>query len=117
MLRVPYFAGDTELDQLGKIFAALGTPNLQQWADHDKLPGYVEFEYTPAPSKADLFRGASAGALDLLTKMLEFDPKKRISANDVRLVLLLSMFYGRVTAPNNHLVAELRFCFFSTRAL
>jgi cyclin-dependent kinase 7 len=31
MLRVPYFAGDTDIEQLSKIVAALGTPTEQQW--------------------------------------------------------------------------------------
>lgn len=31
MLRTPYFPGDTDIDQLSKIFAALGTPTEEQW--------------------------------------------------------------------------------------
>ena len=31
MLRTPYFAGDTDIDQLAKIFAALGTPTEEKW--------------------------------------------------------------------------------------
>ena len=31
MLRVPYFAGESDIDQLGKIFAALGTPTEANW--------------------------------------------------------------------------------------
>ncbi|KAL6059287.1 Cyclin-dependent kinase D-2, variant 2 [Balamuthia mandrillaris] len=31
MLRRPYFPGDSEIDQLGKIFAALGTPTEEIW--------------------------------------------------------------------------------------
>ncbi len=31
MLRVPYFAGDNDLEQLSKIFAALGTPTEETW--------------------------------------------------------------------------------------
>jgi serine/threonine protein kinase len=31
MLRTPYFAGDSDLDQLKKIFQALGTPTEDDW--------------------------------------------------------------------------------------
>lgn len=31
MLRTPYFPGENDIDQLGKIFAALGTPTEEQW--------------------------------------------------------------------------------------
>ena len=31
MLRVPYFAAESELDQLSKIFEALGTPTEKDW--------------------------------------------------------------------------------------
>lgn len=31
LLRKPWLPGTTEVDQLGKIFAALGTPNEQNW--------------------------------------------------------------------------------------
>ena len=31
MLRTPYFPGTSDLDQLGKIFAALGTPTEETW--------------------------------------------------------------------------------------
>ncbi len=31
MLRNPYFPGDSDIDQLAKIFAALGTPTEEIW--------------------------------------------------------------------------------------
>ena len=39
LLRVPFVAGDTDLDQLAKIFQALGTPTQETWPDHTTLPG------------------------------------------------------------------------------
>jgi cyclin-dependent kinase 7 len=32
LLRVPFLPGDTDLDQLTKIFQALGTPTEESWA-------------------------------------------------------------------------------------
>lgn len=72
--------GSSDIDQLGKIFAALGTPKSSQWPDMVYLPDYVEYQYVAAPPLRTLFPMASDDALDLLSKMLTYDPKARISA-------------------------------------
>jgi len=36
--RDPLFVGDSEIDQLHKIFMALGTPNEVTWIGVSKLP-------------------------------------------------------------------------------
>lgn len=41
MLRVPFFAGTNELDQLKKIFMALGTPTESQWPVFFTLRGEI----------------------------------------------------------------------------
>lgn len=46
------------------------------------MPGFVEFQPTPAPSLHETFPLASPDAVDLLTRMLCFDPAQRISAAD-----------------------------------
>lgn len=71
--------GSSDIDQLGKIFAAFGTPTPIQWPDMVYLPEYVEYQYVPAPPLRTLFPMASDDALDLLTKMFTYDPKARIS--------------------------------------
>ena len=45
LLRVPFVAGETDLDQLAKIFQALGTPTEETWPKHTKLPGSFEFKH------------------------------------------------------------------------
>lgn len=82
MLRMPYLPGDSDIDQLAKIFQARGTPKFDDWPDHDKLPAYVEFTETPEPDHRILFTASSPAALDLLNKMLHLNPLKRISAKD-----------------------------------
>ncbi|XP_002741179.2 cyclin-dependent kinase 7-like [Saccoglossus kowalevskii] len=47
LLRVPFLAGDSDLDQLSKIFQALGTPTEEQWPGMTALPDYVEFKKFP----------------------------------------------------------------------
>ena len=47
LLRVPFVAGETDLDQLAKIFMAMGTPTEEVWPGVKKLPDYVEFKSYP----------------------------------------------------------------------
>ncbi|KAL1356844.1 cyclin-dependent kinase D-1 isoform X2 [Arachis hypogaea] len=72
--------GSSDIDQLGKIFAAFGTPSPAQWPDMVYLPDYVEYQHVPAPPLRSLFPMASDDALDLLSKMFTYDPNARISA-------------------------------------
>ena len=44
------------------------------------LPDYVEFQFCPAPPIKSLFPMATDDALDLLSRMLAFDPRARITA-------------------------------------
>lgn len=80
MLRRPFLQGSSDIDQLGKIFAAFGTPKDSQWPDMTSLPDYVEFQFCPAPPIRSLFPMATDDALDLLSRMLAFDPRSRITA-------------------------------------
>ncbi|KAL5543281.1 hypothetical protein UlMin_010991 [Ulmus minor] len=79
LLRRPFLQGSSDIDQLGKIFAAFGTPTSSQWPDMVYLPDYVEYQYAPAPPLRSLFPMASDDTLDLLSKMFTYDPKARIS--------------------------------------
>lgn len=80
-LRIPLFAGDTDIQQLDLVFKALGTPTEKEWPDIQKLPGFIEFELYPRYSLSGLLTAASSDAIDLLEKCLTFDPKKRISCD------------------------------------
>ncbi|CDO98389.1 unnamed protein product [Coffea canephora] len=80
LLRRPFLQGNSDIDQLGKIFAAFGTPKPSQWPDMIYLPDYVEYQYVPGQPLRTLFPMAGDDALDLLSKMFNYDPKARISA-------------------------------------
>lgn len=82
MLRVPYMPGDSDIDQLSRIFQARGTPSKDTWPDHDILPAFVEFAHTPEPDHRKLFTASSPTAIDLLNQMMHLNPLKRISAAD-----------------------------------
>ncbi|SJL03988.1 related to KIN28-cyclin-dependent ser/thr protein kinase [Armillaria ostoyae] len=82
MLRTPYLAGESDMDQLKTIFRALGTPTEQDWPGHTKLPDYITVGQFPKTPLRDLFTAASPDALNLLSKCLIYEPRRRISAKD-----------------------------------
>ena len=77
----PVFAGDSEIDQLFKIFRVLGTPNERSYPGVSNLP---DFKNTfPQWNQQDLntfVPGVNGNGIDLLAKMLVVDPSQRISA-------------------------------------
>lgn len=79
-LKLDFLQGNSDIDQLGKIFAAFGTPKASQWSDMVYLPDYVEYQHVPGQTLRTLFPMASDDCLDLLGKMFMYDPKARISA-------------------------------------
>jgi cyclin-dependent kinase 7 len=83
-LRISFFAGDTDIQQLDLIFRALGTPTENEWPNMSKLPGYLEFQHYLKTPLTSLFSAASSDALDLLEKLLTFDPCKIINCGAMR---------------------------------
>ncbi|KAL5513242.1 KIN28 [Sanghuangporus vaninii] len=82
MLRTPYLPGESDMDQLKTIFRALGTPTEDEWPGYSKLPDYITVGQFPKPPLRDLFTAATPEALNLLSKCLAYDPRKRISCKD-----------------------------------
>lgn len=83
MLRMPYLPGDSDIDQLAKIFHARGSPTDETWPDRRALPTYVEFSHSPMPDHKLLFTASTPASLDLLDQMLMLDPLKRPSATEI----------------------------------
>eukprot|EP00878_Enallax_costatus_P040606 GHUV01046925.1.p1 GENE.GHUV01046925.1~~GHUV01046925.1.p1 ORF type:complete len:169 (+),score=46.53 GHUV01046925.1:68-508(+) len=80
LLRRPWFPATCDIDQLDKIFKALGVPTLQTWPGMADLPNKILFKPAPGQPLEDIFPEASADCLDLLRRMMQFDPDKRITA-------------------------------------
>ncbi|MDP2437887.1 MAG: protein kinase [archaeon] len=80
LLRKAFLPGETEIDQLSKMCAALGTPSERNWPGVSSLPFFVEFEEAPAPPLNIIFTAASSTARHLLQQMLIYDPTRRITA-------------------------------------
>lgn len=76
----PLFHGDSEIDQLFRIFRALGTPNNEVWPEVESLQDYKNtFPKWKPGSLASHVKNLDKDGLDLLSKMLVYDPAKRIS--------------------------------------
>ncbi|EDQ91821.1 uncharacterized protein MONBRDRAFT_17670 [Monosiga brevicollis MX1] len=79
--RRPLFPGDSEIDELFRIFRVLGTPTEQTWPGVSQLPDYKDcFPRWSGEGLASLIPGLDAMGLDLLQKMLRYEPSQRISA-------------------------------------
>ncbi|VVA95186.1 unnamed protein product [Arabis nemorensis] len=99
LLRRPFLQGNSDIDQLSKIFTAFGTPKEDQWPDMLCLPDYVEYQSVTAPSLRSLFPTVSEDALDLLSKMFTYDPKCRISIHEA----LQHRYFISVPSPTDPL--------------
>ncbi|XP_023575260.1 cyclin-dependent kinase 1-like [Octodon degus] len=76
----PLFHGDSEIDQLFRIFRALGTPNNKVWPEVESLQDYKNtFPKWKPGSLAAHVKNLDENGLDLLSKMLVYDPAKWIS--------------------------------------
>ena len=80
LLRVPYFPGSSDIDQLSKIFTALGTPSEEAWPGVSSLPDYIAFREQKGSTMRELFIAASDDTLELLQALLTFNPTQRPSA-------------------------------------
>jgi len=81
----PLFPGDSEIATLFLMFQLLGTPNSSIWPDIDKLPDYKAtfpkwkgLSYESFKSK---FNKLDDYGLDLLQRLLSFNPSKRLTAS------------------------------------
>ena len=82
----PLFTGNSESDQLKKIFEIKGTPNENYASQLKELPewgvGDNNFENWPEKNFKELFPNLDAEGIDLLQKFLQLEPDKRISAEE-----------------------------------
>ncbi|XP_065293598.1 cyclin-dependent kinase 1-A-like [Dermacentor albipictus] len=77
------FRGESEIEQLFRIFRVLGTPTDETWPHVAQLPNYKpNFPFWKASVLSELLPEVDGDAVDLLEKMLRYVPGKRISARD-----------------------------------
>lgn len=83
--RKPLFPGDDYIHQLQLITQKIGTPASEDMAfiRSDRARRFMaHLPLCPKTRWSDLFRGVNAQALDLLDKMLVFNPAKRITVQE-----------------------------------
>lgn len=80
----PLFPGDSEIDQLFRIFRTLGTPDETIWPGVCKLPDFkAQFpRWEPQNLASFLPSTLSHHGKDLFKKLLIYDPAKRITARE-----------------------------------
>jgi len=83
--RQPLFPGEDYIRQMNLIFGVLGTPSADdmKFITNPKAKNYIK-SLKPRQKKpfSKIYKHANPLALDLLEKMLEFNPAKRISVED-----------------------------------
>ncbi|CAG9463314.1 unnamed protein product [Pedinophyceae sp. YPF-701] len=83
--RRPMFPGKDYIEQLKLIISRLGSPSEDDlsYITSSRAREYIQrLPKAPPPNFAELLPGASEQALDLLGKMLQFDPRKRITVEE-----------------------------------
>ncbi|GAA6023648.1 hypothetical protein JCM11491_006185 [Sporobolomyces phaffii] len=81
IMRQPLFPGDSEIDEIFRIFRLLGTPDEDVWPGVTTLPDYKPtFPNWHPKELADHVTGSTPDSVELLVGMLAYDPAKRMSA-------------------------------------
>jgi len=83
LTKKPIFPGDSEIDQLFKIFRQLGTPTEDIWHGCTSLPDYKpSFPKWRKQELSKIFENTHPAAIEVLEKMLMYEPAQRISSRE-----------------------------------
>jgi cyclin-dependent kinase 7 len=81
-VKEPFLPGETDLNQLVKIFDLFGTPNEINWPNAKQLPDYVEFKpVLPKPLKM-VFSAVNNDTIFVLESMLQLNPSRRCNCTE-----------------------------------
>lgn len=98
----PIFPGKHYLDQLNHILGILGSPSKEDLACiiNEKARSYLQsLPYKPKIPWTRLYPSADEHALDLLEKMLTFNPHSRITVEDALSHPYLDQYYDPADEP------------------
>ena len=79
----PLFPGKQEQQTLDMMYKLLGTPNEKIWPGFDKLPKFGSYRMSPNQPYNYLqteFNRLSSAGVDLLNRLLTYDPRRRCTA-------------------------------------
>ncbi|XP_050516011.1 cyclin-dependent kinase 7 isoform X2 [Diabrotica virgifera virgifera] len=95
LLRVPLFQGESDLDQLTKIFDVFGNPTEENWPGLKTLSDFIEFKpFNAIPLKL-IFTAAGDDLLELIQGLLVLNPIKRKTCSEC----LQMPFFSNKPAP------------------
>lgn len=97
-----------KLDQLNVICSVIGTPSAEDMQALGSVTQYVKM-LKPQPPKSlrDMYVGASESALELLQRMLHFNPAKRITVEEaLKHEYIASMPKSKVQPPSTPIAME-----------
>lgn len=95
LLRVPLFPGDSDLDQLTKIFSVFGNPTEENWPGLKSLSDYIEFKPFPHIPLKNIFTAAGDDLLEVIDNLLRLNPISRINCTEC----LQMPFFSNKPAP------------------
>ncbi|CAM9129248.1 unnamed protein product [Choristocarpus tenellus] len=79
----PLFSGVSQIDQLFQVFNKLATPTTDTWPEFVKLPNYsAPFPNWPKRDLSKIVVGLEPLGLDLVDRLLMYDPLQRITAHE-----------------------------------
>ncbi|EGG24039.1 protein serine/threonine kinase [Cavenderia fasciculata] len=94
----PLFPGSGTSDQLFRIFKILGTPNEELWPSIVELPEYkTDFPIHPPHPLGSIIHQLDEKGLNLLQRMLQYDPAQRITAT----AALKHPYFEGLEVPNS----------------
>jgi len=100
--RRPLFPGKDYIDQLKLIVARVGTPSSDELAfiTSQRARDYISrLPPAPATSWTDVYPKAAPEACDLLSKLLQFDPRKRCTVEEALAHPYLSSLHDPAHEP------------------
>lgn len=105
----PIFPGTSTMNQLDRIMEVTGRPSAED-IDAVQSPFAATMLESLPPTKPkraqELFPNASEQAADLLHKLLEFNPDKRITAEEALRHPYLAQFHNPADEPScNHIIS------------
>lgn len=108
----PFFKGRDYVDQLNQILHYLGTPNEETLSriGSPRAQEYVRnLPFMPKVAFQRLFNNANPDALDLLDRMLAFDPSSRISVEEALEHRYLHIWHDASDEPNCPMTFDFHF--------
>lgn len=84
LLKEPLFQAKGELELISMIFKLLGPPTTATWPDYPNLPLAKTINLPPPhpPQFRQKFQYITSAGIDLLSRLLTYDPDERITAEE-----------------------------------